>query len=104
MHDITVEFLAFDGCPLAPNALRHLERAVDQLRGRMIIAIRHVDLMDPATPELMKRWGSPTILLNGRDISGTEPGDANSCRISSSPGGVPSEKEIVTALTKESGS
>ena len=103
MRDITVEFLAFDGCPLAPKALQHLERAIERLRGRFEIAIRHVDLMDSATPESLKRWGSPTILLNGRDISGAEPGDANSCRIYPSPDGVLSEQEIIAALTEESG-
>ncbi len=99
VRDITVEFLAFDGCPLAPRALAHLELAIEQLRDRLQVAIRQVDLMAPATPESMKRWGSPTILLNQRDISGVEPGDANCCRIYPGPGGVLSVEEIVAALT-----
>ena len=103
MFDITVEFLTFDGCPLAPKALRQLEQAVVQLQGKMSVAIRHVDLMNPATSDSFKRWGSPTILINGLDISGAEPGDANNCRIYTGPGGVLSEQDIVTVLTKESG-
>jgi len=101
MHNISVQFLTFDGCPLAPKALRHLEQAINQLQGRLKVAVRQIDLMNPATPEALKRWGSPTILLNGHDISGATPGDANSCRIYSGPDGVLSEQEIVAALTKD---
>jgi hypothetical protein len=100
-NDIVVEFLAFDGCPLAPRALQHLEQAIDELNSQLNVAVRKVDLMNPLTPERMKRWGSPTILFNGKDISGAQPGDANSCRIYSGPGGVLSAKEIIKALTVE---
>ena len=100
---MTVEFLAFEACPLAPRALSHLERAIDQLSSRVNIEINHVDLMHPETSDAMKRWGSPTILLQGRDISGAQPGDANSCRIYSGPDGVLSMHDIVKALIKESG-
>ena len=99
MRDMSVEFLAFDGCPLAPRALAHLELAIEQLQDSLKVAISQVDLMDPATPDSMKRWGSPTILLNQRDISGVEPGDANNCRIYPGTGGVLSVQEIVAALT-----
>jgi hypothetical protein len=101
-NDITVEFLFFEGCPLAPKALLHLEQAIAQLKGQMKIAINHVDLMHPSTPDSLKRWGSPTILLNGHDISGAKPGEANNCRIYSSPGGVLSAQEIAEALIRES--
>ena len=99
-NDIVVEFLAFDGCPLAPRALQHLEQGIEVLQGRLNVTIKQVDLMNPLTPETMKRWGSPTILFNGKDISGAPPGDANNCRIYSGPGGVLDVSEIITALEK----
>ncbi len=101
MFERTVKFLSFEGCPLAPEALRVLESAVNQFRGRLHIAIEHIDLMDPDTADELKRWGSPTILLNGQDITGGQPGDANSCRIYPGPGGVPAVQEIVQALCEQ---
>jgi hypothetical protein len=50
VRDITVEFLAFDGCPLAPRALAHLELAIKQLRGSLKVAISQVDLMAQNLP------------------------------------------------------
>ena len=96
----TVKFLSFDGCPLAPEALKELESAVDQLRDTLQIEIEHIDLMHADTADELKRWGSPTILLNEQDITGAQPGDANSCRIYPGPGGVPATQEIVDALSR----
>ncbi len=99
--DIVVEFLAFDGCPLAPESFNQLEQAVEQLKGFLKVKINQIDLMCPSTSESLKRWGSPTILLNGLDISGAEQGDANCCRIYPGAGGVLSKQQIVAALMKE---
>ena len=103
MNKITIEFLSFKGCPLAPLALIQLVQAIDQLHDRTTILLKQVDLLHPTTLDSMKRWGSPTILLNGREVSGDEPGDANNCRIYSGPGGVLSKQDIVAALNKEAG-
>ena len=101
MTERTVKFLSFEGCPLAPEMLEVLKSAINQLRDTLQINIEHIDLMDPRTPVEFRRWGSPTILLNERDITGAQPGDANSCRIYRGPGGVPAEQEIVQALCRE---
>lgn len=59
------------------------------------------------TPEALRPFGSPTILVDGRDVSGpTESGEslpmANSCRVyadaKSGVSGVPALELIVTAL------
>lgn len=100
MPEHTVKFLSFDGCPLAPEALRELESAICQLHDRLQIEIKHIDLMDPETTDELKRWGSPTILLNEQDITGAQQGDANSCRIYPGPKGVPATHEIVEALSR----
>ena len=103
MNSITIDFLSFEGCPLAPKVLEHLQHAIKRLSSELQVSINEVDLMDPATPESLRRWGSPTILLNDQDISGAEPGNANNCRIYAGPGGVLSEQEIIEALTEKSG-
>lgn len=100
MTDRIIKFLSFEGCPLAPRALAALKDAIkSQSRGYQI---RHIDLLGAATPRSLRRWGSPTILLNGQDITGASSGDANSCRIYNGPGGVPTVQEIAEALQERS--
>ena len=103
MIERSVKFLSFEGCPLAPEMLGVLHSAINQLRDTLQINIEHIDLLNPGTPFRLKRWGSPTILLNEQDITGGQPGDANSCRIYPGPGGVPTAQEIVQALCRETG-
>ena len=98
MSERIVEFLSFEGCPFAPKALAALTKAINSLSAKLDYNVRHVDLLDPATPELLRRWGSPTILLDGQDITGAKPGAANCCRVYNAPGGVPSAQEIAEAL------
>jgi len=95
-----VEFLSFEGCPLAPRALDVLEKAVGQLRSELQITIQQIDLLDSDTPDYLKHWGSPTILLHGRDITGANQCDATNCRIYSGPGGVPAQQDILSALSE----
>lgn len=80
-----------------------LEKSVSQLAHKLTINIRKVDLMHTDTPEELKRWGSPTILVNGRDITGAAENDANCCRIYSGPGGLPEQQDVVSALELEFG-
>ena len=99
MREVQVQFLAFEGCPLAPKVLHQLEKAADVLTGSVNLIIQQVDLLAPGTPDSLVRWGSPTILLDGQDISGAPPGDANSCKIYPSAGGVLSAEEIIEAIS-----
>jgi hypothetical protein len=103
MPERIVQFLSFEGCPRAPAALSALEAAIRSLPAELKFRLRRVDLMDPATPEDLKRWGSPTILLGGLDIAGGRPADAGNCRIYSGPGGVPDAREIAEALLRDGG-
>lgn len=73
--------------------------ALKRVRECMMIGVEEVDIMDPLTPELLKRWGSPTILIDGLDITGTPQGAACNCRIYPGEGSVPTVEEIVNALT-----
>ena len=93
-----VSFLAFDGCPLAPRALDNLLAAICLLDSEIPVDFERIDLLSDSTPNEVKRWGSPTILSNGADITGHGKGDACSCRIYSSQGGVPSMDDILNAI------
>ena len=62
-----------------------------------------VDRSAPETPAELRRYGSPTILVDGRDVAGVEPSsDANCCRVNRTESGrfagVPGVKEISGAL------
>lgn len=62
------------------------------------------DRTDPASPDYACRYGSPTVLVGGRDVAGAEPVDAPSCRIYSDhlgrTRGVPPADLIVAALER----
>lgn len=57
---------------------------------------------DPSSPEHARGWGSPTILVDGTDVTGAERGAATCCRLyRQSDGtvqGVPDVQAITTAL------
>jgi hypothetical protein len=91
-----VQFLWFEGCPLATRAREALIEALQQLDKQ--IKFQEIDLLAASTTDELKRWGSPTILINGRDITGASPGGACNCRIYQGPGGVPAVQDIVDAL------
>lgn len=42
---------------------------------------------DPKSPAYARRYGSPTILVNGKDVGGLPPADAPCCRLYSTGGG-----------------
>lgn len=62
------------------------------------------EVNEPETPDRVKRLGSPTVLVNGKDVAGTSASDAeNCCRIYAVNGpnkGVPPLDMIVAALTE----
>ncbi len=62
---------------------------------------------DAASPEYVQGFGSPTILVNGRDVAGAAAGDMpSSCRVYESDGGLtgtPSTAQIVAALQRSPG-
>ena len=73
---LRVQFLSFEGCPLAHCALTRLELALMRMGIVPSSTIERVDVYAPDTPDELRRWGSPTILVNGRELTGQEPGDA----------------------------
>ncbi len=95
MADIQVQFLAFDGCPLAGPARANLEKALADCGMR---DYQDIDILDPATPDDLPGWGSPTILVNGVDVTGQPKGDSVSCRVYPGAVRVPDPASIVTSI------
>jgi len=93
-----IQFLYFDGCPLAPRARDNLNGAIAQVGESVRVDLEEVDLLAPEVPADLKRWGSPTILINGKDMMDGEKGSACNCRIYAGKDGLPSAEEIARAI------
>jgi mercuric ion transport protein len=90
MSERTVELVYFDGCPNADEARDNL-RAVMKDR-----PWREWNLHSEDTPDRVRRFGSPTVLVDGRDVTGEgEAAGAMACRAD----GAPSPEVIRQALT-----
>jgi hypothetical protein len=94
-----VELLYDKDCPNASETRKNLERAF------AIVGLSpswmERELSSPETRPQARAFGSPTVLVNGRDVAGCGPGDAASCRIYETAGrrsGTPSTELIVNAL------
>ena len=76
--DLRVQLITFPGCPNATAA----RAALDQALAAVGIADRteEVNTSSPETPESLRGWGSPTILLNGEDVGGQVASTGTSCR------------------------
>ena len=59
-----------------------------------------VDVMAEQTAEELKAWGSPTILVNGKDVTGHQGGDGVGCRVYGGDLGVPDAQTIVEFLQR----
>ena len=92
---MNIQLLVFEGCPLAEPARENLTKA---LKTCGIETFEEIDILDSASPEHFRDWGSPTILINGQDITGHPKGGGVSCRVYDTPEGVPDVQSIVTVL------
>ncbi|MBX2883875.1 MAG: hypothetical protein KTR32_28235 [Granulosicoccus sp.] len=90
-----IQLLVFEGCPMAEPARENLKEALTTCG---IDTFEEIDILDSKSPEELRGWGSPTILVNGQDISGHKKGGGVSCRIYNMPGGVPDVQSIVNSL------
>jgi len=88
-----IELIYFDGCPNADRARDNLRAAVNQ--SSEDLEWSEWNLMAESTPERYRQHGSPTVLVNGRDVTGEEhPVAAMACRAD----GAPSVDTIAAAL------
>ena len=88
----TIELVYFQGCPNADIARTNVRAALQAL-GRPT-DITEWDQLAPEAPARIKRYGSPTILVTGRDITGVGEGTGATCRAD----GAPSAATIRAAL------
>lgn len=75
-----IEFLYDRDCPNVDDARQQLRLALERvdLAGDWIEWERN----DPCSPDYARHYGSPTVLVDGRDVAGEPPAeDAPSCRI-----------------------
>lgn len=97
VDEIRVQFLAFDGCPLAEAAREALDEAIAESG---VAGYEEIDILDPDTPEDLRGWGSPTILVNGADVTGNAKGEGAGCRIYTTESRVP-EAELIVERIKD---
>ena len=74
-----IQLITFTGCPHASAARTSLEGVLASLGVRE--RIEAVDTLSPETSETLRRWGSPTILLDGEDIAGASRPTGPGCRL-----------------------
>jgi hypothetical protein len=80
---------------LAAAAREALEKALAELQ---IGGYEEIDLLDPATPKELQGWGSPTVLVDGEDVTGGSKGAGVGCRVYGGADRVPSPATIVAGI------
>ncbi len=88
-----IELIYFRGCPHTEQARANIRQALESIG--VDSAVEEWDRDDPDAPAYVRGYSSPTILVDGRDVTGegTLAGGA-SCRA----GGAPSVDQIRAAI------
>lgn len=102
---VQIDFIWDSDCPNAEAARQNLEAAIAATD--IWTDVREWRTGDPNTPEKYRRYGSPTILIEGRDLLGKNgSGEHRCCRLyPSGDGGLataPSTEYICSKLESES--
>jgi mercuric ion transport protein len=102
-----VELIYDDACPNVEAARQQLRRAFQELGQSP--AWQEWDRGAPSSPAHARQYGSPTILVDGKDVSGAAPSDgADCCRVYRSEHDglqkVPPIESITSALRNNTGS
>jgi hypothetical protein len=93
-----IDFIYDDTCPNVEAARANLREALGQ--AGLPAAWSEHRIGDPSVPERTRGFGSPTILVDGRDVAGVQPSTEQCCRVYATGGGVPPVELIVRALTR----
>ena len=91
-----ITFLGSPSCPNTPKLRENLKLAVDKLGVTVGLEDINQDLLPDSDP--LRRYPTPTILLNDHDLYGLTPSDdaGPGCRIYS--GGLPTADDIAAHL------
>lgn len=73
-----VQLLSFDDCPNVVATRESLRAAMASVG--ITAPIEEVNLSSPGTPEPLRGWGSPTVLVNGMDVGGEQAPTGIACR------------------------
>jgi hypothetical protein len=87
-----VELVYFEGCPHADEARRRLARAMTS--AGLDARWDEWDTGLPSTLDRYRRFGSPTVLIDGTDVAGGVEGSGMGCVVS----GAPATEAILSAL------
>ena len=102
----TIEFIYDRDCPNVEGARAALRDALRALKRTQVW--QEWDRADQKAPAYVRAYGSPTILVDGKDIAGMPPGDASACRIyrneQGNARGIPDSQLILAAMQQTSGS
>lgn len=90
-----IQLLYFDGCPNVEPARAALREALGA--EGLDEPIDEIDLQAADAPAWARGWGSPTIMIDGAELTGAQRSDGSSCRLY--PGGAPSVAQIRRRLT-----
>lgn len=74
-----VELLYSPECPNVDAAREQLRRALAE--AGLPLRWKEYDVSSPSAPKRVRGFGSPTILVDGRDVSGASSAEAASCRV-----------------------
>jgi len=80
MNGCSIELIYFDGCPNAERARENLRTVLGD------DSWTEWNLSSANTPKRFRRYGSPTVLVDGRDVTGDNGGtDGMACRADGAP-------------------
>jgi len=100
VNSVRIDLVYFEGCPNADLARSMLRRALSDLS--MDAAWTERDTDAPSTPARFRAYGSPTILINDRDVSEDVRVEGGTCRVyldaAGSLSGAPSAESIADAI------
>jgi hypothetical protein len=85
-----IQLLYFPGCPNLDPARAAIRDAL--AAEGLAVECDEVDVQAPDAPDWARGWGSPTILIDGEEVTGSPRSAGNSCRLYQ--GGAPSVAQI----------
>lgn len=94
-----IQLLHFEGCPNVDAARAAIRDAL--AAEKVEASVEEVDVERADAPEWARGWGSPTILIDGKDVTGQERSNASSCRLYA--GGAPSVASIRERIAAANG-
>lgn len=107
MTERVIELVYFDGCPNVDRARANLASVLERPGSRRPAgdrsgAWREWDLSRGETPDRYRRFGSPTVLVDGRDVTGGSDREEDGSRaLACRADGAPSVEVIRDALMRD---